>query len=263
MQPTECARSAGRPALLAAATAAALMLALAALQTCAAAQAARGPGERLSSSAGALARIVRRSSRQSGRGRPSGVVRIHCCGHRTLAVYYRARPRRGRPWHGTYELRLRRRGRFLESVGIAFFPTSAKWRYGDRASGEGPRYEFTISSPRRGRGWRLNVSDSYFSCPSAPSAAAECEGFSDALALGERQLHGRRLRKLFRQALGFVGKARRRVPISSSDVAAASDAVRTAGAAHASASRRVRRAAQRRSSTTTGISREVRRWYSS
>ena len=158
-------------------------------------------------------------------------MRIRCCGHRTLAVYYRARPRAGRPWHGTYELRLRRRGRFLESVGIAFFPTAARWSYGAGASSEGPRYEFTITSPRGRRGWRLNVSGSYFSCPPAPSAAAQCEGFSDALALGERQLGARRLHELLHQALGFVRKARRGEPISSADVAAASEAVRTAAAA--------------------------------
>ena len=231
MQSTECARLAGRPALLAAAVCAALLLTLAVLQTCPSAQAARGRPAALPRSAGKLVGIIRHSARASGRGRPNGVVRIRCCGHRTLAVYYRARPRAGRPWHGTYELRLRRRGRFLESVGIAFFPTAARWSYGAGASSEGPRYEFTITSPRGRRGWRLNVSGSYFSCPPAPSAGAQCEGFSDALALGERQLGARRLHELLRQALGFVRKARRGEPISSADVAAASEAVRTAAAA--------------------------------
>ena len=46
---------------------------------------------------------------------------------------------------------LRRRGAFLESVGIAFFPTGPSWSYGAAASSEGPRYEFTISSPRAPR----------------------------------------------------------------------------------------------------------------
>ena len=231
MQPTECARLAGRPALLAATVCAAALLMAAVLAPCASAQAARGRPAALPSSAGRLVGIVRRSTHASGRGRPNGVVRIRCCGQRTLAVYYRTHPRAGRPWHGTYELRLRRRGRFLESVGIAFFPTAARWSYGGDASSEGPRYEFMITSPRGRRGWRLNVSGSYFSCPPAPSAAAQCEGFSDALALGERQLGARRLHALFHQALGFVRKARRRVPISSADVAAASEAVRAATAA--------------------------------
>ncbi len=256
--------------MLVAATVTALTPALAALQPCPAAQAARAPrtppAQRaaaghaneappatsarrataarraaLARSAHTLARIVRRSASSSGRGRPAGVVRIRCCGHRTLAVYYRARPRPGRPWHGTYELRLRSRGRFLESVGVAFFPTGAKWTYGSRTSSEGPRYELTITSPRRARGWRVNVSDSYFACPPKTSAAAQCDGFSDALALGERQLGPRRLRRLLGQALGLVGKARRRVPASGADVTAAGEAAGTArvaqpaGADHPSA----------------------------
>ena len=84
----------------------------------------------LSRSARMLAGIVRRSAHMAGRGRPAGVVTIRCCGRRTLAVYYRSRPRAGLPWHGTYEFKLRRRGTFLESVGIAFFPTAARWSYG-------------------------------------------------------------------------------------------------------------------------------------
>ncbi|HTY97063.1 MAG TPA: hypothetical protein VMB91_08495 [Solirubrobacteraceae bacterium] len=234
MQPTEHARPAGRPALVAAALCAALLLTVGLLQGCPSAQAARGRPAALPRSAGKLVGIVRHSARASGRARPNGVVRIRCCGQRTLAVYYRAHPSAGRPWHGTYELRLRRRGRFLESVGIAFFPTAARWSYGGGASGEGPRYELSITSPRGRRGWRLNVSASYFSCPpppsAGPSAAAQCEGFSDALALGERQLGARRLHALLHRALGFVRKARRRVPISGADVAAASEAVRAATA---------------------------------
>ena len=115
-------------------------------------------------------------------------------------------------------------------MGIAFFPTAARWSYGAGASSEGPRYEFTITSPRGRRGWRLTCRAAT-PCPPAPSAAAQCEGFSDALALGERQLGARRLHKLLHQALGFVRKARGRVPISSADVAAASEAVRAAAAA--------------------------------
>ena len=251
MQPTGRVRLTRRRAVLLAAAVTALTPALGALQACPAAQAARTvrthavpratPANRptaaprargasraaaarrtaLARSAHALVRIVRRSASSSGRGRPAGVVSIRCCGHRTLAVYYRARPRRGRPWHGTYELRLRSRGRFLESVGVAFFPTGAKWTYGGRTSSEGPRYEFTITSPRRAIGWRVKVSDSYFACPPKTSAAAQCDGFSDALALGEGQLGPRRLHRLLGQALGLVAKARRRVPASSADVTAA------------------------------------------
>jgi hypothetical protein len=228
--------------VLAAAAVTTLAPALAVVQPCAAAQAARAhrprPAERaaaatrataarraaLARSAHTLARIVRGSASSSGRGRPAGVVRIRCCGHRTLAVYYRARPRPGRPWHGTYELRLRSRGRFLESVGVAFFPTGAKWTYGGGTSSEGPRYELTITSPRRASGWRVDVSDSYFACPPKTSAAAQCDGFSDALALGERQLGPRRLHRLLGQALRLVAKARRRVPASGADVTAAGGA---------------------------------------
>ncbi|HUH80048.1 MAG TPA: hypothetical protein VLZ06_01875 [Solirubrobacteraceae bacterium] len=232
MQPTVCPRPARRLALLAAATAATLVASCVLVQMCPAAHAARGRGGALSRSARMLSGMVRHSARRAGHGRSAGVVTIHCCGHRTLAVYYRARPRAGLPWHGTYELTLRRRGRFLESVGVVFFPTGASWSYGGAASSEGPRYEFTISSPRHARGWRLTVSDSYLACPPpAAAAAAQCEGFSDALSLGERQLGRRHLRALLRQALKVVHKARRRVPISSADVTAASDAVRSASAA--------------------------------
>jgi hypothetical protein len=231
MQTTECSRLSGRPALVAAVKAAAVIVACILLQSCPAAQAARGQRRELSRSARVLAGIIRHSARRAGHGRSSGVVRIRCCGHRTLAVYYRAQPRAGLPWHGTYELKLRRRGAFLESVGIVFFPTAASWSYGDAGSSEGPRYELTISSPRRARGWRVTVSDSYLACPPPSTAAAQCDGFSDALSLGERQLGKRRLRVLIRQALKVMHKARRRVPISSADVTAASDAVRSASAA--------------------------------
>jgi hypothetical protein len=221
MQPTERARLAGRLAALAAAAAAALVLAAALAQLCPVAQAARADRHALLRSAHLLAGIVRHSARMAGRGRPAGVVTIRCCRRRTLAVYYRSRPRPGLPWHGTYELKLRRRGAFLESVGIAFFPTAASWSYGAAGSREGPRYEFTISAPRRSRGWRLNVSESYFACPPASSVAAQCDGFSDAFSLGERQLGARRLSSLVKQALGVVRKARRRVPISGAEAAAA------------------------------------------
>lgn len=222
MQPTECASLVGRLAALAAAAALVVVAALA--QLCPVAQAARTDRHALSRSAHMLAGIVRHSARMAGRGRPAGVVTIRCCGRRTLAVYYRSRPRPGLPWHGTYELTLRRRGTFLESVGIAFFPTEANWSYGAAGSREGPRYEFTISSPRHSRGWRLNVSDSYLACPPPSPTAAQCDGFSDALSLGERQLGARRLSALIRQALRVVHKARRRVPISFAEAAAASAA---------------------------------------
>jgi hypothetical protein len=231
MQPTESAGLAGRPVRLAAATVATLVLCCALTQVCAAAHAARGPRGELSRSARTLAGIVRHSARRAGHGRSAGVVTIRCCGQRTLAVYYRARPRTGLPWHGTYELKLRRRGTFLVSVGVVFFPTAASWTYGGAASSEGPRYEFTISSPRRARGWRLTVSDSYLACAPPTTAPAQCDGFSDALSLGEAQLGRHHLRALVRQALRVVRKARRRVPISSADVAAASNAVRSAVAA--------------------------------
>lgn len=230
MQPTEWSHLAGRLAALAAAAAAALVLASALAQLCPVAQAARAERHTLSRSARMLAGIVRRSAHMAGRGRPAGVVTIRCCGRRTLAVYYRSRPRPGLPWHGTYELKLRRRGTFLESVGIAFFPTAARWSYGAAGSREGPRYEFTISSPRRSRGWRLDVSDSYLACPPPSSAAAQCDGFSDALSLGEQQLGARRLGALIRRALGVVHKARRRVPISGAEAAAASASARSARA---------------------------------
>ena len=224
MQPTERARLAGRPAALAAAVAAALVLATALSQLCPSASAAGTPrhGHVLSRSARMLAGIVRHSAHMTGRSSPAGVVTIRCCGRRTVAVYYRSRPRRGLPWHGTYQLTLRRRGAFLESVGIAFFPTGSRWTYGAAPSSEGPRYEFKISSPRRSRGWRLDVADSYLACPRPTSAAAQCDGFSDAFSLGERQLGARRVRALFRHALGVVHKARRRVPISGAEAATAS-----------------------------------------
>jgi len=231
MQPTECAGPAGRLARLvrfAAATAAALVMCCALAQVCAAAHTPRGRRGELSRSARTLAGIVRRSAHRAGRGRSAGVVTIRCCGQRTLAVYYRAHPRAGLPWHGTYELRVRRRGTFLESVGVVFFPTAARWNYGGATAGEGPRYEFKISSPRRAHGWRLTVSDSYLACPPPSGAPAQCDGFSDALSLGEPQLGRRHVRALLGQALKIVRKARRHVPISSADVAAASFAVRSA-----------------------------------
>ncbi len=230
MQPTECARLAGRLGALAATAAAALTLVMALTQLCTPAQAAHGRhhprAHTLSHSAGMLAGIVRDSARTAGRARPAGVVTIRCCGSRTLAVYYRSRPRAGLPWHGTYTLTLRRRGSFLESVGIAFFPTGPRWSYGAAGSREGPRYEFTISSPRHSRGWRLQVSDSFLACPPSPTPARQCEGFSDALALGEDQLGARRVNALVRQALRIVRKARRRAPISGTEAANAGVAVR-------------------------------------
>ncbi len=234
MQPTECARLAGRPATLLAAATAALTLICALTLLCPPAQAAhRGHHARhhaqrhtLPGSAHMLAGIVRHSARMAGRGRPAGVVTVRCCGHRTLAVYYRSRPRAGLPWHGTYQFTLQRRGSFLESVGVAFFPTGPRWSYGAAGSREGPRYEFTISSPRASRGWRLQVSDSFLACPPSSSLARQCDGFSDALALGERQLGARRLNALVRQALHVVRKARRRAPISGTEAAHAGAAVR-------------------------------------
>jgi len=230
MQSTECARLPARLAALAAGAVAALVLASALTQPSPAAAAARSPHPHvLSRSARMLAGIVRHSARMTGHRGPAGVVTIRCCGHRrTLAVYYRSRPPAGLPWHGTYQFTVRRRGAFLESVGVAFFPTGSRWSYGAAASNEGPRYEFKISSPRHSRGWRLDVSDSYLSCPppsSGPpqsSAAAQCDGFSDAFSLGERQLGARRVRALLRHALGVVHKARRRVPISGAEAAIAS-----------------------------------------
>jgi hypothetical protein len=222
MQPTECARLAGRLTTLATAAAAALVLASALTQLCPSAAAARGSRHVLSRSARMLAGIVRRSAHMTGRGSPAGVVTIRCCGRRTLAVYYRSRPRAGLPWHGTYQFTLRRRGAFLESVGVAFFPTGPGWSYGAAGSSEGPRYEFKISSPRRSRGWRLDVSDSYSACPRPSPGPAQCDGFSDAFSLGERQLGAGRVRSLVEHALGVVHKARRRVPISGSEAAAAS-----------------------------------------
>jgi hypothetical protein len=186
-----------------------------------AADAARPPAASLAHSAHVLAAIVRRSAHGAGRSSSSGVVTIRCCGHRVLDVYYRARPRARVPWHGTYELELRRKGAFLESVQVSFFPTAAKWAFGGASAREGPRYQFTIASPRRGRGWHLTVSDSFLGCTPSPGPAKQCEGFSDELSVGEAQLRGRRLRTLFRQALSVVRKADRHVSISSADVAAA------------------------------------------
>ena len=230
MQPTERARPAGRPATLVAAATVALTLACALTQLCPQALAAHGrrPPQRhiLSRSAHMLAEIVRHSAHMAGRGSPAGVVTVRCCGHRTLAVYYRSRPRSGLPWHGTYQMTLRRRGAFLESVGVAFFPTGPRWSYGAPGSREGPRYAFTISSPRRARGWRLEVADSFLACPPSSSLARQCDGFSDALALGERQLGARRLNALVGQALKVVRKARRRAPISGTEAADAGAAVR-------------------------------------
>ncbi len=235
MQSTERARTAGRLVARAATAAAILTLGSAITQLCPPAQAAHGRRHAqrhvLSRSAHMLAGIVRHSAHMAGRGSPAGVVTIRCCGHRTLAVYYRSRPRSGLPWHGTYELTVRRRGSFLVSVGVTFFPTGPNWSYGAAGSREGPRYEFTISSPRHSRGWRLQVSDSFLSCPPSSSAARQCEGFSDALAIGEGQLGARRVNALVRQALRVVGKARRRAPISGTEAATAGEAVRSARAA--------------------------------
>ena len=124
MQSTERARMAGRLVARAATAAAILTLGSAITQLCPPAQAAHGRRHAqrhvLSRSAHLLAGIVRHSAHMAGRGSPAGVVTIRCCGHRTLAVYYRSRPRSGLPWHGTYELTVRRRGSFLVSVGVTF-----------------------------------------------------------------------------------------------------------------------------------------------
>ena len=301
MQPAERASLAGRLAPLAATTCTALLLCGALVQLCPAANAARGRRGTLSSSARVLARIVRHSAHRAGHGRPGGVVTIRCCGQRTLAVYYRARPRAGLPWHGTYELKLRRRGAFLGIGGGRVLPDRGALELGGAAASEGPRYEFTISSPRRARGWRLSVSDSYLACPPPSMAAAQCDGFSDALSLGEPQLGRRHMRALLRQALKVVpqgpparadlerrrdGRPRRREERERglrSRPAARRGALehprrRPRPRPRRLASRRAvlaslpfttwprprrarrRRADQRRSSTTTGISREVRCW---
>lgn len=175
-----------------------------------------------------LASIVKHSAGRAGRGRSSGVVAMRCCGARLLDVYYRARPRARRPWHGTYELKLRRRGAFLESVAVSFFPTAARWSFGGAGVSVGPHYQFTIFSPRRGSGWRVAVSDSFVGCAISRAPAKQCEGFSDELSVGEAQLRKRQFRTLFKQALKVVGKARRHVPISSRDLVAVGAAARAA-----------------------------------
>jgi hypothetical protein len=228
------ARESGRTTTVGVACAVALCCALAAIAPATAA-ARRHPGHAMARSAGILASIVKRSAHAAGRGHSSGVVTQRCCGWRLLDVYYRARPHKRAPWHGTYELTLRRRGRFLESVGISFFPTAASWAFGGKGLRLGPRYQFTITSPRHGEGWRVTMSDSFVGCPSGSGPAKQCEGFSDELSMGERQLRRRQFRALFGQALRVLRKARRHVPISSGDVVSAGLASRAARAAAASA----------------------------
>jgi hypothetical protein len=209
-----------------------------------AAASARPSAASLAHSAHILAALVRRSAHGAGRDRSSGVVTIRCCGHRVLDVYYRARPHARVPWHGTYELELTRRGAFLESVQVSFFPTAAKWAFGGASAHEGPRYAFTIASPRRGRGWHLTVADSFLGCGPSSGAARQCEGFSDELSLGQAQLRTRQFKALFSEALRVVRKANRHVPISSADVVAA---VRASHAAQ-------RRLAPRRAASTLAAS---------
>ena len=233
MQGTRWAQASRRTAAAVAVCAVAASCALAGIGPAAAG--ARPSGRSLAHSAHVLAMIVRHSAHRVAGGHLMGVVTVRCCGRRVLDVYYRARPHRKVPWHGTYELKVRRRGSFLESVQVSFFPTPAKWAFGGEGAREGPRYSFAISSPTHGRGWRVTVDDSFFGCELRP--ATHCEGFSDELALQERQLGKRQFKALFRQALKIVRKARRHVPISSQDVVSVGVASRAARTSHAARAR--------------------------
>jgi hypothetical protein len=105
--------------------------------------------------------IVRHSAHRVAGGRLAGVVTVRCCGRRVLDVYYLARPHRKVPWHGTYELKVRRRGSFLESVQVSFFPTPAKWAFGGEGARKGPDTASRSPRPPTG-GWRVTVDDSFF-----------------------------------------------------------------------------------------------------
>ena len=172
-------------------------------------------GRAMSRAAKTIAAIVGRDARQIARGDATGAVLAkHCCRTRTLDVYYRSPPSKNLPWHGAYDLRVRSKRRFLESVTVSFFPTQSRWSYGDASRGTGPSYSFTIRSPNRHRGWRFEADDSFFGCgvPSPPSGT--CQGLSQAVSFDERQGTGHEFANLYRQALKVSRKAHRHDAIS-------------------------------------------------
>ena len=149
MQPTECARRAGRMRALAAAVCAALLLGLAVAQTC-----PSGPGrawparQRCPDRPAMLVGIVRHSARTSGRGRPNGVVTIRCCGQQDARRLLPRSPPRRPSVARHLRTALRRRGRSWCRWGSRSSPRPRAGATEQAASSEGPRYEFTISSPR-------------------------------------------------------------------------------------------------------------------
>ena len=128
-------------------------------------------------------------------------------------------PAGGAPWHGTYTLTLRRRGSFLESVEDRVLPDRAELEL--RSRGQQGRPPLRIHDLLAAALPRLAPAGvrQLPRLPALVRAARQCEGFSDALALGEDQLGASRVDALVRQALGVVRKARRRAPISGTEAA--------------------------------------------